>query len=44
MNLDKLDDGLNESPTVMVVETKGKTLGKKTSWAFVKTNIDFHRN
>ena len=45
--LAKLDDGLAESPTVMVVETKqkqNKKLGKnrgilKPSWAFVETNI-----
>jgi hypothetical protein len=44
-NLAKLDDGLDESPTVMVIETKSKKskLGKnrgilKPSWTFVKTN------
>ena len=42
-NLAKLDDGLDESTTVMVVETKSKKLGKnrgiiKHSWAFVETN------
>ena len=41
-NLAKLDDGLNESPTVMVGEDN-KQLGKnrgilKQSWAFVETN------
>ena len=35
--------GLDESPTVMVVETKSRKLGKKrgiqkTNWAFVETN------
>ena len=45
LNLAKLDDGLNESPTVMVIETKktketnnGKNRGiLKPSWAFVET-------
>jgi hypothetical protein len=38
-NLAKLYDGLAESPTVMVVETKNtKKLGKNPRWAFVKTN------
>jgi hypothetical protein len=49
-NLAKLDDGLAESPTVMVVETKNnnKKLGKnrgilKPSWAFVETNsVNFY--
>ena len=41
-NLAKLDDGLDESPTVMVGEEYNK-LGKmrgipKPSWAFVETN------
>ena len=41
-NLAKLDDGLDESPTVMVGEDNNK-LGKnrgilKPSWAFVETN------
>ena len=44
LNLAKLDDGLDESLTVMVVETKSKKLGNnrgilKPSWAFVETNI-----
>ena len=40
-NLAKLDDGLDESPTVTVGEDNkiGKTRGiLKPSWAFVKTN------
>ena len=46
INLAKLDDGLAESPTVMVgdKQTKTTTFGKnrgilKPSWAFVETNI-----
>ena len=43
VNLAKLDDGLDESPTVMFGEDNNK-LGKnrgilKPSWASVKTNI-----
>ena len=43
-NLAKLDDGLDESPTVMVGEDNNKQLGKnrgilKPSWAFVENNI-----
>ena len=50
INLAKQDDGLNESPTVMVVETNKKTkFGKnrgilKPIWAFVKTNTKNHCN
>ena len=49
IDLDKLDDGLAESPTVMVVDKTEKTRQDrkpsenrgilKPSWAFVKTNI-----
>ena len=45
INLAKLDDGLNKSPTVMVGEAKNNNnkMGKnrgilKPSWAFVETN------
>jgi hypothetical protein len=41
-DLAKLDDGLAESPTVMVVDkTRQKTIFGKNSWAFVgpKTSI-----
>jgi hypothetical protein len=50
INLAKLDDGLAESPTVMVVDDKTKQ--KKTcenrgilkpSWAFVETNMNKNR-
>ena len=41
-NLAKPDDGLDESPTVMVVETKQQPCKNrgilKPSWAFVETN------
>ena len=46
MNLAKLDDGVDKSPTVMVVENKEKEEEKlsknrgilKPNWAFVETN------
>ena len=49
-NLAKIDDGLAESPTVMVGETNNKTkttkIGEnrcilKPSWAFIETNSLF---
>jgi hypothetical protein len=50
LNLTKLDNGLAESPTVIVGEAKQnqKQLGKnrgilKPSWAFVVTNISLCR-
>ena len=37
-NLAKLDDGLDESPTVMVRKENNRKGHTKPSWAFVKTN------
>jgi hypothetical protein len=48
VNLAKQDDGLAESPTVMVVETRNKNkitkMGEnrgvlKPSWAFIETKV-----
>ena len=50
INLANQDEGLDESPTFMVVETNKKAkLGKnrgllKPSWAFVETNTKNHCN
>jgi hypothetical protein len=46
-NLAKLDNGLTNSPTVLVGEKEEDKLGKnrgilKPSWAFVETNTSFH--